>query len=181
MKITKKIPLVLLTFLTLTARSQVPALFSNVTKRFFLKGPDSSCVALYYYVGDYKPSNIQIAYVQPFPITNNLSVTKSGKSHMVINIYKNIRDALLKHETKKMSIDLEFNTLPDTVNYYLQIPKVIIGKKIKATVDTHYYKLIDADSCCNRFIAACHPRLTKLIDITTVVFPKSKKSNDLTR
>ncbi len=91
---------------------------------------------------------------------------------MVINIYKTKLDAFLKNDSKEMTIDLEFRDLLDTVDYYLEIPIIIPGRKIKVVVRNDYHKHITAESCCDRLIDACNPHLTQLIDITSIVFPK---------
>ena len=171
MRIKTILLIVSLLCLAFNVSAQVPALYQATTKRIFIKGPDSSCVMLFFYVGEYKARAIPIKYVLPFSISDNISEVKSGRKHMVIDIYNTKLDAFLKNDLKKMTIDLEFQDLPDTVNYYLQIPFIIPGRKIRVIVRNNYHRDITAESCCDRFIYACRPNLTNLIDISSLVFP----------
>ncbi len=82
MKIKNILLVVSLICLTLSVRAQVPELWQSRTKRIFTKGPDSSCVALFFYVGDYKAHNIPVKYVVPFSISDIFQ-----KSHLVKNTW----------------------------------------------------------------------------------------------
>ena len=160
----------------LIANAQIVALYHKAPRCIFLKSDQDLILTLNYY--DRGAATTNIKRVTGYSIDANLNRDGNAKPYMAMAFYK----LPLNSYPSPMTINVYFDKMPDTANYYLYIPEFKQGTSINTTIPSKLDEKTTIDICCkgepivNNEVGVKWPPVLGY-NITGVVFPgyKGKK------